>query len=98
MVRQRTRSNVIRLSFSGPLTIYEVSDIRQKIAKAVIATKPLQIVTEQVTDIDCAGIQLLLTIDKARLAADLPIVWDPPGQSVLDMMQMLGMNGFSYPA
>lgn len=68
-------SGARRLAFNGPLTIYDAEAIKAHLHAALQQTKgvPLELDLAAVTDIDLAGLQLLLLARRESLRLELPL-------------------------
>jgi ABC-type transporter Mla MlaB component len=61
------------LTLSGPVTLYESSDVREALAAALAEGKPLRVNLETSGPWDLAGLQLLISAVATGRKAGLPV-------------------------
>ncbi|RRS04304.1 anti-sigma factor antagonist [Aquabacterium soli] len=82
-----------RLAIEGEMTIYRAAELKDVLLTALRAPRPLEIDLAEVTDIDSAGVQLLMMAKQAARAqgTELRLVRHSP--AVLDVFELLDLAG-----
>lgn len=77
----------------GEMTIYRAAELKDVLLQALQAPRPLEVDLAEVTDIDSAGVQLLMMAKQAARAqgTDLRLVRHSP--AVLDVFELLDLAG-----
>lgn len=83
-------TNIIpgQLSLTGPCTIYEVTELAQALIPLADTGVPLRVDLAGVTQLDCAGLQLLLALHRANKKT----VFVHPSQTVIELLNHLDLN------
>lgn len=84
------------LAVQGPLTIYTAAEWKQRLAAALAETDALELDMSAATEIDGAGLQLLIMAkhEAARQGKDLRIAGHTPQLlEILDLCQLAGFFG-----
>ena len=81
-----------RLAVEGEMTIYRAAELKPALLDAVRAHDAPELDLANVTEFDCAGLQLLLMArrEAARLGRRLALV--APSPAVLDACALLGID------
>jgi anti-sigma B factor antagonist len=81
------------LRIDGEMTIYRAAELKGVLLQALRAPRPLEIDLAEVTDIDSAGVQLLMMAKQAARAqgTELRLVRHSP--AVLDVFELLDLAG-----
>lgn len=65
----KTEKQIRHIAFAGDLTIYQAAEYRQQLVENPSRAKRYQLDLSEVTEIDGAGVQLLLSLDKSIRSA-----------------------------
>ena len=66
-------NDVTLVTLAGPITLYEIADVREKLISALAQGKPLMIDLETSGPWDLAGLQLMVSADASARKAGLSI-------------------------
>jgi anti-anti-sigma factor len=88
------KQQISRIAMGNELTIYTALELKDKLLTGLATTEELELDLSQVSEIDAAGLQLLVMIKQE--AADLSKVVRFTGHSpvVLDLLDLSGLGGF----
>lgn len=79
------------LKIEGELTIFRASELKP----VILATPPVDVIDlSGVTDLDCAGVQLLMLAKKTALASQRDIQLVGHSASVIDVFEQLNIAGY----
>ena len=91
MFRSEQAVNKNTIYLEGEITIYQVAELKQQIFAVINDTQELEINLAQVTEIDSAGIQLLMFIKKQRLIFGKPLALTEHSKVVLDLFELMNL-------
>ncbi|BBF83894.1 hypothetical protein DLM_0212 [Aquitalea magnusonii] len=80
------------LSLSGEQTIYQAVALHQQLADALQQHPELALELSQVSEIDCAGVQVLLWLQAAMQQQGHPLRLYQPSQTVSSFLQLMGFD------
>jgi anti-anti-sigma factor len=85
---------VSTLRIDGELTIYRAAELHREIVAALPRAKgeSLAIDLAEVTEIDGAGVQLLLAARKEAAAREISLAFVQPSAAVADAARLLGLD------
>lgn len=91
---QTTTEGAAHLILDGPMTIYNVADIKQQLLSGLHTATVLQLDLSHVSEIDTAGFQVLVMAKREaqRLQRELRIVAHSP--AVQDVIEFFNMGAF----
>lgn len=89
VVTMRT-SNVIALD--GELTIYRAAELKPLLLAALPGTGPILLDLAEVTEVDTAGVQLLLLMRREALAAGRTLHLLHPSMAVAEALDLLDLG------
>ena len=78
-----------RLSIAGELTIYRAAELKQQIADVLDRYPALDLELSQVSELDCAGLQLLLFAQRIAQAQQGELRFIAPSPTVLEVFRLL---------
>jgi anti-anti-sigma regulatory factor len=88
----------MKCTLTGALTISAAADVRAQLLQALAGEGALELDTTQVTDVDAAGLQLLLAACKSASQAGIPVQF--PAQAQGDVVEtsfkVLGLENFAW--
>ena len=87
-------SNGATLHLSGEMTIYQAGEQRLALLSALAAGGALAIDLAGVTDIDTAGVQVLMMAKKAALASGQQLQLVAHSPAVLEVFELLRLSAF----
>lgn len=98
MFRMEQQKRKCRAWIEGEMTIYNALSLKEQLLSALDEERSLEIDLSQVTEIDCAGIQLLILAKKERAHSGKALTLTNHSSAVLDAFELLGLVGwFSDP-
>ncbi len=87
-------SEKIGFSIEGELTIFRVASLREGIALALDSSSEVEIDLSHVTEIDGAGLQLLMAAKLESIANDAHLSFIGHSNSVREMLDLCDLGGF----
>ncbi len=90
MASSKKKDAVQTLAVEGELTIYTAAEMKEKIG-ALLAANAIEIDLAQVSEIDTAGLQLLLLARRECAAQEKSIVFSNPSEAVLTCWRMCNL-------
>lgn len=98
MFRMEQQKRKCRAWIEGEMTIYNALSLKEQLLQTLNEKRSLEIDLSQVTEIDCAGIQLLMLAKKERTQSGQKLVLINHSSAVLDAFELLGLvSWFSDP-
>ena len=94
MIGMETEGELCRARVHGEMTIYSAAQLRRELAAAMDEPRDLELDLEGVTDIDSAGIQLLMLLKRERDAHDRKLALSNHSSTVLDVFELMGLIGY----
>ena len=91
MKKNAQRPAVEALSLDGELNIYRANDVKAALVAALEAPEPITIDVSKVTEIDSAGIQLLLAAKKGALAKEKTLRFVNHSPALVGAMKLLNV-------
>lgn len=84
----------MRHELKGELTIAKAASIKAELLRAVSANGPFELDTSGVSEVDAAGLQLLLSAMKSAARRNATIVFPAHarGDAVSDALELLGLG------
>ena len=87
MTRTREQgTGAVRLAFEGEMTIYVARRDRDRLLEALSSASSLAVNLSQVTEIDTAGVQLLLALKAECARRELPVTLEDHSPAVLQAL------------
>ncbi|MEW6445099.1 MAG: STAS domain-containing protein [Pseudomonadota bacterium] len=83
-----------RVEIEGELTIYNAAEIRQGLLGMLNACAEAEISLAGVSELDTAGLQLLMQIKREARARGLNMPFTEHSRAVIDVMERLDLNAF----
>lgn len=78
----------------GELTIYTASDTKTQLVEALAKHREIEIDLSQVSEIDTAGMQLLILAKKEAARNHLQVRFSDHSPAVIDAMELLDLTAF----
>ena len=94
MATTRKKANKNRLVIEGELTIYVAAELKEKIAALLAAEDAAEIDLSQTSEIDTAGLQLLLLAKSESDRLNKTIAFSQPSEAVLECWQLCNVSEF----
>lgn len=82
------------LSIKGELTIYQALELKQLLLTALAGTAVLEVDLSGVTDIDTAGVQLLILVKKTAQAQQRELHLVAHSPAVTDVFELLNLVAY----
>ncbi|WP_373990083.1 STAS domain-containing protein [Duganella sp. BuS-21] len=86
--------DVTRISIDGELNIYRAADLKVTVLEALRKTRVLEIDLSGVTELDTAGLQVLMLAKQAAAADQRELRLLQHSPAVLDIFEMLDLGAF----
>lgn len=81
------------LRLEGELTIYRAAELKDEILKAMAGTASLEIDLSGITEVDGAGLQLLILAKKEALRAEKKVSFSAHSPAVLEVIDFANLSG-----
>ena len=95
-ISAKTKNGVCRLQIEGEMTIYTALDMQTQLLRHLAKARELEVDLSQVTEIDSAGLQLLILLKRetaARGAILRLIAHSTPVTDVIDTLNLAAYFG-----
>jgi anti-anti-sigma factor len=86
--------NLTRISLDGELTIYRAADLKVTVLEALRKTRVLEIDLSGVTELDTAGLQVLMLAKQAAAADQRELRLLQHSPAVVEIFEMLDLVAF----
>ena len=83
---------VTRLELEGEMTIFQVAELKETLQKALEGNEALEIDLSQVTELDTAGVQLMLVAQAEAAALGSSLQWVKHSHAVLGTLRRLSLE------
>lgn len=94
MASSKSKKAPHKMRPEGELTIYTASDTKNLLVEALAKHREIEIDLSQVTEIDTAGMQLLILAKKEATRNQLQVRFTDHSPAVIDAMELLDLTGF----
>lgn len=85
-------SDVMRLALDGELTIYRAAELREELLAALpVAPTSMEIDLAQVSEVDSAGVQLLIAARRAAQAQGAAFALVDPSAAVREVLDLFNL-------
>ncbi|MEJ1358917.1 MAG: STAS domain-containing protein [Candidatus Sedimenticola sp. (ex Thyasira tokunagai)] len=81
-----------KIRILNEMTVYTVSSLWTSLLSALDMGQPLELDLSQVSQIDCAGLQLLLLVVKESELRDLTLAVTQPGQALPELLALIDLS------
>ena len=88
-VKKQGNGCIVRIE--GDLTIYQAAEVHEKFKKHLATCKSIDIDLQFVTEIDTAGIQVLLAVKREAIAAGVPITMTMHSDPVVEVFDLINI-------
>ena len=78
----------------GEMTIYNAEALKEKLAPVLADKRPLEINLADVSEIDSAGVQLLMLAKKERAAQEHKLTLTEHSPAVVDVFELMDLVGY----
>ena len=95
-ITSKTKNGICRLQLEGEMTIYTAFEMKAQLMRHLAKAKELEVDLSQVTEIDSAGLQLLILLKRetaARGAILRLIAHSTPVTDVIDTLNLAAYFG-----
>jgi anti-sigma B factor antagonist len=93
MSTNETASTATVLILEGELTIYRAAELKQELLAALEPGGPLDLDLSAVTELDTAGVQLLMLAKKVAGERELPLRLTGHSPAVLEVFELFNLGG-----
>lgn len=87
-VRIESTASLMNVKIEGDCTIYHAADLRTALLPLVKASNPVMVDLSGITELDCAGLQILLALQKEGGL----VLFCHPATCVQQTMDLLNLN------
>jgi anti-sigma B factor antagonist len=90
----RSDTEPLRLRIEGEMTIYRAAELKQTLLDALDSSAALEVDLSAVTDLDTAGVQLLMMTRKYARAAERELRLVAPSPVVTEVIELLNLGTY----
>jgi anti-anti-sigma factor len=89
-----TPEHIARIAIDGEMTIYRAADLKVSVLEALRKTKVLEVDLSGITELDTAGLQVLMLAKQTAIAdgRELRLLQHSP--AVVEIVEMLDLGAF----
>lgn len=91
-IQEESNGSVCRVRIAGEMTIYTALELKPRLLGPLAQYDRLEVQTSDVTEVDTAGLQLLLLAKREASSAGKQIQVLAPSQAMQEAMQQFYMN------
>ncbi|MGE5467580.1 MAG: lipid asymmetry maintenance protein MlaB [Ignavibacteria bacterium] len=88
------QSDIQHMALAGEVTVFNAGDVRQKLLAALNGTDDVDVDLSQVTEIDTAGVQLIVAAKREAAERNKELHFSGCSPVVLDVMGLLGLSAY----
>lgn len=86
-------SDAIRFALDGELTIYRAAELREALIAALPAAPASMVIDlAEVSEIDSAGVQLLMATQRAAAAIGVPLAFSDASPAVCEVLGLFNLS------
>lgn len=89
-----TGDGIVRIAIDGELTIYRAADLKTTVLEALRKARVLEVDLAGVTELDTAGLQVLMLAKNAAAADGRELRLLNHSPAVVDVVEMLNLGAF----
>ncbi|WP_428633413.1 STAS domain-containing protein [Sedimenticola sp.] len=94
MLKVENEKKLCRAYIEGEMTIYQAAALKEALMPLLFEDRPVEINLGKVSEIDSAGVQLLLLAKKQRTADRRPLTLVDHNKAVLDVFELMNLSGY----
>lgn len=94
MSSEPSGDSVARLAIDGEMTIYRAADLKQELVDAVRKNPVLEVDLAGISELDTAGLQVLMVAKQAAAAAGHRLHLVAHSAAVIEIFEMLDVGAF----
>ena len=94
MLTLKKQRNKCIASVEGEMTIYTSAELKEKLVPALADKRPLEINLARVTEIDSAGVQLLMLAKKECLASEHKMTLTEHSSAVVEVFELMDLVSY----
>lgn len=87
-------SGYCRYAIEGELTIYRASELKQDLLDKISGNQEIDVDLSQVTEIDSAGLQLMVLAKREAAARSRVLRFDGHSKAVMEILDLADLAGF----
>lgn len=91
---ERTKSGLCRITVEGEMTIYTALELKDQLLSPLATCKEVELKLAGVSEIDSAGLQLLVLVKTEAHAHDKTLSITDHSPAVLDILDLCDLEGF----
>ena len=91
---QQTKKGFIQLSVKSEMTIYTAHEQKKQLLEHLKSAKHIQLDLMDVTEIDCAGIQLLMFLKQEAAERQRELVITQHSRAVVEAIELLNLSTY----
>lgn len=94
MLKIERKKNLCRAHIEGEMTIYKAAALKEQLMPLLLDERPLEINLAKVSEIDSAGIQLMMLAKKQRAVNRGCLTLTNHSTAVLDVFELMNLAGY----
>lgn len=92
--RKRSESGHCRYAIEGEMTIYRAVELKQELLDKIVQHEEIEVDLSQVTEIDSAGLQLMVLAKLEAAVHDKRLRFDGHSAAVMEILDLSDLAGF----
>lgn len=93
-ITAKTKNGICRLAIDGEMTIYTALEMKAQLLPHLDKLKELEVDLSQVTEIDSAGLQLLILLKRETMAREAVLRLTAHSASVTEVIDTLNLAAY----
>ena len=97
-IKVKRHNGGCKITIEGELTIYQASDVYEKLRKQLAACNSIDIDLQCTTEIDTSGVQILMSLKREAKAEGKPVTLSMHSEPVVEVFELMNIaNEFGDP-
>ena len=90
----KKKSTATRIGIEGELNIFSATALRQRLLDTISSSKEIEVDLSQVSEIDSAGVQLMVAAKREATARSKPLSFTGYSPAVLDLIELYDLSSY----
>lgn len=90
-IKVKKQGNICKITVEGEMTIYQASDLYEKFKKQLATCDSLEIDLQHITEMDTAGVQILLALKREANASGKTVSMIMHSEPVIEVFELISI-------
>ena len=90
-MKSKKQNGICKISLAGELTIYQAGEVYEKLRKQFSSCECMEIDLHEITELDTAGVQILLSLKEAANVESKKISLSLHSEAVIEVFELLNI-------